>query len=243
MISDSSGSSIHMGGRAMLERVMKSRGEYHGVILASDESTIKRDLEVLRGEAWSWRRHAYDDCGHFQWLKRVICMIVPADLDEGRDGITGASAGAVVSDVHGEGPQPRPWLGTCPPSESATQKNGLTRVGGQPGARLSSRSTERTPQWRTQRNCSLGQSCQTDPRRMTGRTRFPRQPRPLPARQRWGRPRTSRLHPGWKMERAERLYKKSGEAGVPPSTPSCCCDDGHCFRDFGCQHSFPRAIS
>ena len=89
MISDSCGSGIKLGGRALLEKVRKTREEYPAIILASHEAVVKKDLGVLPGESWSWTRHAYEEvlghCGNFKSLKRCICMIAAA-LDEGRAG-------------------------------------------------------------------------------------------------------------------------------------------------------------
>ena len=89
MISDSCGSGIKLGGRALLEKVRKTREEYPAIILASHEAVVKKDLGVLPGESWSWTRHAYEEvlghCGHFKSLKRFICMVAAA-LDEGRAG-------------------------------------------------------------------------------------------------------------------------------------------------------------
>ena len=57
----------------------KTLEEYPGIILASHEGVVKKDLGVLPGESWSWTRHAYEEvlghCGHFKSLKRFICMI------------------------------------------------------------------------------------------------------------------------------------------------------------------------
>ena len=89
MVSDSCGSGIKLGGRALLEKVRKTREEYPAIILASHEAVVKKDLGVLPGESWSWTRHAYEEvlghCGHFKSLKRFICMVAAA-LDEGRAG-------------------------------------------------------------------------------------------------------------------------------------------------------------
>ena len=57
--------------------------------MASRESSVRRDLSVLDGEAWSWRRHAdvclLPRCGNFRSLKRFVAMTAAA-LDEGRSG-------------------------------------------------------------------------------------------------------------------------------------------------------------
>ena len=57
--------------------------------MASRESRVRRDLSVLDGEAWSWRRHAdvclLPRCGDFRSLKRFDAMTAAA-LDEGRSG-------------------------------------------------------------------------------------------------------------------------------------------------------------
>ena len=89
MISDSCGSGVKLGGRALLEKVRKTREEYPAIILASREAGVKKDLGSPPGESWSRTRHAYeeviDHCGHFKSLKRFICMVAAA-LDEGRAG-------------------------------------------------------------------------------------------------------------------------------------------------------------
>ena len=89
IISDSCGSGIKLGGRALLEKLRKTREEHPAIILASHEVVVKKDLGVLPGESWSWTRHAYEEvighCGHFKSLKRFICMVAAA-LDEGRSG-------------------------------------------------------------------------------------------------------------------------------------------------------------
>ena len=78
-----------MSGRALLERVRKTREEHLEIILAAHEDAVKRDPGVLPGEAWSWTRHACDEvlprCGHFRSLKQFTAMVAAA-LDEGRSG-------------------------------------------------------------------------------------------------------------------------------------------------------------
>ena len=57
--------------------------------MASRESRVRRDLSVLDGEAWSWRRHAdvclLPRCGDFRSLKRFDARTAAA-LDEGKSG-------------------------------------------------------------------------------------------------------------------------------------------------------------
>ena len=89
MIADGAGAGIKLGGRALLERIRKTREEHPEILLAAHEKAVKKDLGVLPGEAWSWIRHCYEavlpHCSRFRSLKR-ICALLAAALDEGRTG-------------------------------------------------------------------------------------------------------------------------------------------------------------
>ena len=78
-----------LGGQALTERVVRTRKERPKVVVASRESRVRKDLTVLDGEAWSWRRHAdvclLPGCGNFRGLKRFVAMTAAA-LDEGKSG-------------------------------------------------------------------------------------------------------------------------------------------------------------
>ena len=74
MIADTCGGSVKIGGRALLERVKRTREEHLEIILASHESSIKKDLGVLPGGSWRWYDEVIERCG------------VAAALDEGRSG-------------------------------------------------------------------------------------------------------------------------------------------------------------
>ena len=68
-----------LGGQALIARVVRTRKERPEVVIVAHEGRVRRDLSVLDGEAWSWRRHA-DVC-----LLLFIAMTAAA-LDEGRSG-------------------------------------------------------------------------------------------------------------------------------------------------------------
>ena len=59
------------------------------MVVASRETRVRKDLTVLDGEAWSWRRHAdvclLPGCGNFRSRKRFVAMTAAA-LDEGKSG-------------------------------------------------------------------------------------------------------------------------------------------------------------
>ena len=47
VLTDGAGASIKMGGRALLERIRKTREEHPEIILAAHENAVKRDVGVL----------------------------------------------------------------------------------------------------------------------------------------------------------------------------------------------------
>ena len=76
-------------GQALTARVVRPRQEKPEEVGASHESSVRRDLSVLDGKAWSWRRHTdvclLPRCGDFRSLKRFVARTAAA-LDEGRSG-------------------------------------------------------------------------------------------------------------------------------------------------------------
>ena len=78
-----------LGGQALTASVVRTRKGRPEVVVASRESRVRRDLSVLDGEAWSWRRHAdvclLPRCGDFRSLKRFV-VVTAAALEEGRSG-------------------------------------------------------------------------------------------------------------------------------------------------------------
>ena len=78
-----------LGGHAQVQRMLRTRHECPGVIIAAHETRVREDLMTLPRESWSWQRHAKEHllhhCGHFRTLRRVIVMVAGA-LDEGRIG-------------------------------------------------------------------------------------------------------------------------------------------------------------
>ena len=58
MVMDGAGASAKMGGRALLERIRRTREEHPEIILAAHENAVKRGAP---GEAWLRSRHAYDE--------------------------------------------------------------------------------------------------------------------------------------------------------------------------------------
>ena len=63
-----------------MARVVRTRKERPEVVIAAHEGRVRRDLSVLEGEAWSWRRHA-DVC-----LLPRSAASKGSSLDEGRSG-------------------------------------------------------------------------------------------------------------------------------------------------------------
>ena len=77
------------GGHARVQRILSTRHENPGVIIAAHETRVREDLMTLCKESWSWQRHAKEHllhhCGQFRTLRTVIVMVAGA-LDEGRIG-------------------------------------------------------------------------------------------------------------------------------------------------------------
>ena len=89
------GSSGKVSGQWALERIKRTRRLHPEVVYEAGVDSLKEQLGVLEGEAWSWKRHAESElipqCGNFQTLKRMLAMVSTA-LDEGR--VYGATAQA-----------------------------------------------------------------------------------------------------------------------------------------------------
>ena len=77
------------GGALAIERIRRTREVHPEVVVVSHEKTARQSMGVLPGEAWSWRRHCYDQVlphvKTFRTLRRML-VAVAAGLDEGRMG-------------------------------------------------------------------------------------------------------------------------------------------------------------
>ena len=70
-----------LSGHAQVQRILRTRHEYPGVIIAAHETTAREDLATLTGESWS----CLHQCGHFRTLRRATVMI-SGPFDECRVG-------------------------------------------------------------------------------------------------------------------------------------------------------------
>ena len=72
-----------------IEKIRKTREVHPEVVVVSREKTARQSMGVLPGEAWSWRRHCYDQVlphvKTFRTLRRMLAAVA-AGLDEGRMG-------------------------------------------------------------------------------------------------------------------------------------------------------------
>jgi len=72
---------------ALVHRVVKTRQEQPGVVVAAHEGIVRDRLHVLPGESWSWSRYTEKEvlpfAGNFKTLRRAAVLVASA-LDEGR---------------------------------------------------------------------------------------------------------------------------------------------------------------
>ena len=75
------------GGLALIQRVVRTRQEQPGVVVAAHEGIVRDRLNVLPGESWSWHRYTEKEilpfAGNFKTLRRAAVLVASA-LDEGR---------------------------------------------------------------------------------------------------------------------------------------------------------------
>ena len=70
---------LRLSGRPQVQRILCTRHEYPGVIMAAHQTRVREDLATLTGESWS----CFHQCGHFRTLRRATVMISGA-FDECR---------------------------------------------------------------------------------------------------------------------------------------------------------------
>jgi len=82
-------SSVGRGGLAQSQRLVRTRREAPALVTEAHERLAKERMNILPGEAWSWRRYSEEEilahAGNFKTLRRAAALVAGA-LGEGRTG-------------------------------------------------------------------------------------------------------------------------------------------------------------
>ena len=145
-----------LGGHVQVQRILRTRHEYPGVLIAAHETRVREGLMTLPGESWSWQRHAkehfFHHCGHFRTLRRVIVMVAGA-LDEGgfvRHAMLCLIYRKLEIGAKDNGHDVVCGVGRC--SDCPTPTPDPTSSGHPPKLQQWSLGTGKQPQWSQQRN-------------------------------------------------------------------------------------------